>query len=317
MNKILSGTISAVLAVITLGSCSEQKEQNAVSSSSFQTESFNDFLWRKHNEASIEAIINTEFFEFEGITSPLILCLCDDDANPITSDVAQLYVNGKQSVDNTITILPSSSLEKTDIRVVLDDSYIHDTRTFSWNLQVVKNPGFSKINDRIAGKDPWIVDTHIHWKNKYIANSLKVAMDLLLVSILIAMIVWIVLVQFVLFPRFKSTQVNRIFITTGAADRKSIYSYNQSVVGVKEIVISAKDKSRGIIPTLFFGKVAYIKITGLPGNISLLPGSGKYQSSSSYDRKKFTSELSGENGELKLIKSIEGDFYVEYYAKRK
>lgn len=305
----------AIIASLGLVTACHKSIEGEEGSASFKTESFNDFLWKKQPPVEINAVINTKFDECEGVEGPLVLQLCDDD-DAITPSTAQLYVNGEKSDDNTIVINPSSQPVETAIKIVLDPSKIDKTRTFTWHLQVVDNPGLVKLNDSAAGKDPWIQETTVKWTNKHIANPLRVGTDISLSTILAILIAWILLAQLVLFPKFKQTQIKKIFLMVEGG-RKNVQGYNQSVVGAKEIILTSGDKHQGFIARLFVGKVIYIRIKGLPGDISLIPGSGRYQTKSSQDKKKYEVETSGDNGELKTVKSIEGDYAVEYYAKTK
>ena len=315
MKKSIFFSVAILASLISFSACNNGFEgEDGIAS--FETEAFNSFLWKKQAPVEIEAVINTKFDECEELDKPLVLQLCDDDSNAIPVSVAQLYVNGEKSEDNTITIDPKNNSGETEIRIVLDDSQIHDTRTFTWNLQVVDNPGLVKVNDRAVGKDPWIQETTVNWKNKHVANPLRVGTDISLTTILAILVAWILLAQLILFSKFKQTQIKKIFVMVDGG-RKNIQGCNQSVVGAKEIVLTPEDKNQGFIARLFLGKVVYIRIKGLPGEITLLPGSGKYQTKSTQEKKKFEVETSGDNNEIKTVKSIEGDYAVEYYAKNK
>ncbi len=314
-NNIVASILVTVLAILSFSSCKEKFD--VTNASNFQTQTFKDFLWKKHDPATIEAVINTQFDECENLIEPLVLQLCDDDAKAIPTTVAQLYVNGEKSEDNTIRIDPKSDVDETEIKIVLNESQEQETRTFTWNLQVVDNPGLTKINDRAPGKDPWITDTQMNWQNKHVANPLRVGTDLSLTAILAIMVVWILLVQLVLIPKFKKTQISKIFVEIDDR-RKSILGYGQSVIGAKEIILTSEKKSQKFIARLFLGKVVYVYIKGLPGNISLTPGVGRFQTKASIEhREKFEVNVSGEKQELKRI-TINGDdnFALEFYAKK-
>lgn len=316
MRNIVASILVTVLTILSFSSC--QEKFDVTNASNFQTQTFKNFLWKKHDPATIEAVINTQFDECENLTEPLVLQLCDDDAKAIPTTVAQLYVNGEKSEDNTIAIDPKADVKETEIKIVLDESQEQDTRTFTWNLQVVDNPGLTKINDRAPGKDPWITDTQMNWQNKHVANPLRVGTDLSLSAILAILVVWILLVQLVLFSKFKKTQISKIFVEINDT-RKNILRYDQSVIGSKEIILTSENKSQNFIARLFLGKVIYVYVKGLPGNISLTPGGGRFQTRASIDhREKFEIGISGEKQELKRIKSKEGDdsFVVEFYAKK-
>ena len=137
-------TLFIALGLIT-ASCDEYSSRQT---DYFKTsKSYDSFLWKKNIPDTLKAYINTEFSECQALDEPLVLQLCDDDANAIPPSVAQLYVNGVPSSNNTVSIIPSAQTGSTEIWIVLDDSQIKKDRTFTWNLQVVKNPGIVRIND--------------------------------------------------------------------------------------------------------------------------------------------------------------------------
>lgn len=314
MKKFFVFILAPLAVSLFLSSC--QEEFDFGPGPTFQTESFDDFLWKKHTPDTIKAIINTKFDECEQLSKPMVLQLCNDDNEPIMPNVAQLYVNGQKSPDNTISIKPDKLTEKTEIWIVLNDSQIHETRTFTWYLQMVDNPGLVRVNEEAPEKTPRISDTTIHLMNKHVANSLRVGTDISLGTILSLLVAWILLAQLILFPKFKLTQIKKIFLMINGG-RKNIQGYDQSVVGAKEIILTPEDKSQGFIKNLLLGKVVYIRIKDLPAEITLTPGEGRLQSKASYDKKAYESQTAGDNDELKVIKSLEGDYAVEYYSKRK
>lgn len=317
--SIMKGISVSILFVTIISLVSSCKKDPGVIEDgvNFVTESFDDFLWEIYVPDTIKAVINTQFEECINMSDPLVLQLCDDDANAIPIEVAQLYVNGQISGDNTISIVPSDDIADTEIWIVLDDSQIHDTRTFTWHLQVVDNPGLIKINDRNPSEDPWIINTEVNWRNNHVANSVRTWTDFSLLTVLAVLIVWVFLVQCVFFTRFKVSQLKRIFISVNGM-RRNIQSYSSSVIGAKEIILTPVRKKQNIFSRLFAGKVVYVQIQNLFGEIHLFPGSGKFQTKANYDRMKYEAIVSGEMGELKILKSC-GDtpVEVEFYAKRK
>ena len=236
----------AFVGLISLSSCKEAFDYG--SATNFKTESFNDFLWKKQPPVEIEAVINTEFAECEGLDKPLVLQLCDDDAKAITPKVAQLYVNGQKSDNNTISIDPKSKKKETEIKIVLDKSQTDETRTFSWNLQVVDNPGLVRINDRATGKDPWIADTQVYWKNQHVANSLEVAFWTVLATLLGIFILAIFLCR-MNNPAFK---VSKLFLTGDTMKTVTLR-------GAGKVVFSNVSKSQSFIKDIFFRKAVFVK----------------------------------------------------------
>lgn len=296
----------AFVGLISLSSCKEAFDYG--SATNFKTESFSDFLWKKQPPVEIEAVINTEFAECEGLDKPLVLQLCDDDAKAITPKVAQLYVNGQKSDNNTISIDPKSKKKETEIKIVLDKSLTDETRTFSWNLQVVDNPGLVRINDRASGKDPWITDTQVYWKNQHVANPLRVGTDISLLTILAIIAAWILLVQLTI-SRFKSDQIRTIKFTIEDSNPKCINSKNSSLAGSKEIILTKTSAKQGFLKMLFFGKTSYVKLDELPCEVRFTPGRKKGQvvldtRHPGYKKNDFETYTEGEKNEIKVLNSI-------------
>ena len=311
-------TLPAVAAILLLAGCS--REFKVDNGANFKTTSFDKFLWYKHVPDTVKAIITTEFAECEDLSGPLVLQLCNDDGKAVGPEIAQLWVNGIRSEDNTIVVDPSEPKGESEIWIVLNESQTTETRTFTWNLQIVDNPGLVKVNDREPATEPWVVNTTMNWKNVHGVNPVKMWTEIILFILLAVVFVWIVRVHFVIFPKFKVTQVKRIFVTIDE-NRKNIQGCNTFTVLAKAIVLSPQSRSQNFFSWLFTGKVVYIRISHLPGVVTLTPGVGKYQTKCDYDRKVFISETAGENDELKVVRPIEQEamsrFSVEYYCKRR
>ena len=101
MNRNIVCALASFAFVAVLMSCGNEIEHEAATH--FETQSFNDFLWKKQGPVAIEAVIDTDFEECGDLSEPLVLQLCNDDGEAITPDVASLYVDGELSEDNTIT----------------------------------------------------------------------------------------------------------------------------------------------------------------------------------------------------------------------
>jgi len=246
MKKIVFGLL-VIVTILTSASC--KNEYDVDGATTFKTESFRDFLWKKQPPVEIEAIINTEFSECENIDKPLILQLCDDNAQAITPDVAQLYVNDKKSENNTIIIDPTSNVKETHIKIVLNKSLLDHTRTFAWNLQVVDNPGFEKINDRaLDKKEPWIADTELFWKNKNVANSLRVGTDTTLIILLIAFVVIVFLSRMNNLP----FGVKRLYLVNDCAQRTI------KLKGAGRVVLTRSKKKQSFFQQLFKRKTIFV-----------------------------------------------------------
>ena len=253
MKRTLVIIIAAFAALFS--SCT--KEIIVDSGANFETKSFDDFLWKKHDPVSINATIDTKFDECEGISGPLVLRLCDDDARPIGTDIARLYVNGNESSDNTITIDPKNSSEGTDISIVLSEDVIRRDRTFTWNLQIVNNPGLVKVNERTPGSDPWIAGTTVNWNHNHVVNPLRVGVDTGLIILAIALALVIAVCQ-ARIRRFKVTTID----IDDMADRKDSIMISSPRKYAKIVLTPTPGKKQNPIAPIFVGKVKYEYVEG-------------------------------------------------------
>ena len=233
-----------VLSVVNFIGCS-QEEPIPTNGVEFQTESFDNFLWKKHVPDTIKAFINTEFAECDGLSKPLVLQLCDEDAKPISREVAQLYVNGIPSKDNTMSINPAANTLSTEVWIVLQ---IREDRSFTWNLQVVDNPGIARINETDPSVEAWIPGTTVRWTNNHIANTLEISFWTI-VCILLAIFVALVLFMRMRNPAFKTHRLTYCYDDV----QKTIV-----LKGVSRVVFSTKKNGQSLFNQLFTRKTAFV-----------------------------------------------------------
>lgn len=267
MKKNAATCLLIFASLLSLISCGDKfgngnnSEDNAVY---FSTEAFDDFGWKKQPPVEIDAVINTEFDECENISRPLILQLCDDDAKAVPVSVAQVYVDGEKSDDNTIKVDPRTSTGQTKIKIVLDNSQIHKTKTFTWYLKMLKNPGLEAINDRSSVNDPWILGTTLYWKNKHVANSLKVTTELGLVIVIIIAILIIIASRM----SHEPFRIRKIYWEDTESMTHSIL-----VRGASKVVFTNQKKKQSVFSRLLNRKIIYVNNDFFAdGDIALTPG---------------------------------------------
>ncbi len=246
MKRIVLFIILLASASLLMGCAEEEFVGNGAH---FQTESFDNFLWHKHVPDTIKAIIGTDFAESEGLTKPLVLQLCDEEANAIPVQVAQLFVNGVPTSDNTISIAPATKVKETEIWIVLDDSQIHEDRTFTWNLKVADNPGLVRINEMEPSTIALVPETTFHWQNEHTSNSLEVAFWSILLALLAALIL-IVIISRLNNPAF---QVKRLVLNDGTIQKTVVLK------GVSKVVCSDKKMSQSFIKQVLQRKNSFIQ----------------------------------------------------------
>lgn len=245
-----------IASLFTLPACNKEYEGDD-DAAIFKTDAFNDFWWVKQDPVFIEATINTEFEECENLSGPLVLQLCDDSKNAIPVSTAQLYVNDQLSQNNTISIDPKAGIKETQIKIVLNPNQIKETRTFTWNLQVVDAAEIERINDMSPDKQNWIPNTTVYWKNKHIANPLRVGVDSSLFTIIAAFLIILLICQ----ARIKKFKVPIIDIDD-TVDRKDSITITSPRKYAKIVLTSVPGKKQSGFAALFVGKTKYEYVEG-------------------------------------------------------
>lgn len=216
MKKTFLYILSAVIAVLSFSACAGENEP-IVNGASFEIQSFDNFLWKKDAVDTVKFSINTEFVECENVRRPLVLALCDSDGKIISQEKAALFVNGKKSSDNKVKVNVSNGKQIADLGVVVNAALLDDDATFNWHIMLCDDAGLSKIYSEhsdgvrslVLDDEKWVYGLDVQIKNKHVANSLKVWTNIIFWVILIALVTWIVLAHFVMWP---STRFSKVMI---------------------------------------------------------------------------------------------------------
>jgi hypothetical protein len=316
--------IALALSVLSLQSC-QQTETDVERWG--EISSYPDWWLNKYQPVTIERNLHIEFnkdakedFEREVV---LALYRIDDlgSERPARPEDVQLFVNGEPSPDNTIHINKNDSDIRVGLQVNKEFLKENGTTTFNWKFKVADNGGLDYINDfEVSGSDetPLLRDnTSMDVYHKRVKNKPRVITDTSLLTILAAIIAIIVFIQLVT-AKFTQHQLGKVFITVDGI-RKNIMSMSREAKGTKQIILTGKKKSQGILSKLFQGKDCYLFIRGLESDIVLTPGK-KFQSKARFSHQFYETEMAGNMNELKVIKGQTQDgspIEVEFYAKNK
>ena len=316
--------IALALSVHALQSC-QQTETDVERWG--EISSYPDWWLNKYQPVTIERNLHIEFnkdaredFEREVV---LALYRIDDlgSERPARPEDVQLFVNGEPSPDNTLHIGKNDSDFRVGLRVNKEFLKENGTTTFNWKFKVADNGGLDYINDfEVSGSDetPLLRDnTSMDVYHKRIKNKPRVITDTALLTILAAIIAFIVFIQLVT-SKFTQHQLGKVFITVDGI-RKNILSMSREAKGAKQIIITGKKKSQGILSIIFQCKDCYLFIRGLESDIVLTPGK-RFQSKARCSHQFYETEIAGDMNELKVIKGQTQDgnsIEVEFYAKNK
>lgn len=216
MKKTLLYIVSAAIAVLSFSACAGEDE-TVVNGASFEIRSFDDFLWKKDAVDTIKFSINTEFVECDDVRRPLVLALCDSDGKIISQEKASLFVNGEKSADNKVKVNVSNGKQTTDLGVVVNTALLEDDATFNWHIMLCDDAGLSKIysehsdgvRSQVLDDEKWVYGLDVQIRNRHVANTLKVWTNIVFWVILIALVTWIALAHFVIWP---STRFSKVMI---------------------------------------------------------------------------------------------------------
>ncbi len=323
MKRYIS-VIALALCVLALPSC-RQKDANVERWG--EITSFPDWWLNKYQPVTLERNLHVEFNKDarEDWERDVVLALyrIDDQGSerPARPEDVQLFVNGEPSPDNRLRIGRSDSDITVGLQVQKDFLAQNGTTTFNWKFKVVDNGGLDYINDfEVSGSDesPLLRDNSAmdvyHQRGK---NKPRVITDTTLLTILALIVAFIVFIQLVT-AKFTPHQLGKVFITVDGV-RKNIQGMTREAKGAKQVILTGKKKSQGLLSKLFQGKDCYLFIRGLASDIVLTPGK-KFQTKARCSHSQYETLTAGDSNELKVIKGQTQDglpVEVEFYAKNK
>lgn len=247
--KLNTSITLALLSAILMG-CS----QVSLDTNRFQIQSFDDFLWKKHIPDTIKTVINTEFAECDGIAEPLKLQICDDFDKPIPTSIAQIYVNGDISQDNTISI--DKNQDSTYVWIVLGNSVTHKDTEFRWNLSVVNNPGLLRINEAPPSVGLSIPDVTISGSNDHISNPLAVIVIWIGIALLSLLLLWFILLRPIIFRKFRFDELKIVYMEEGArvgAPQDITLSH------ARKLILGQNPQKQGGFNRFWTGRIIYLE----------------------------------------------------------
>jgi len=168
-----------------------------------QTKFYKSFLWSKSPIDTLTRVLEVGFNEDakKTLAQPLVLALYKvdasdpSDAQPLPPDDAKVFVDGRLSEDNTISLDKNCS-GSVRIGVVLTEKFLKKSnkdRDYTLVFKVIQNPGLDRINDlEVTGNTPVLIEEKEPWTPMKIhidqvANKLRVGTNTGLVIILIAL----------------------------------------------------------------------------------------------------------------------------------
>lgn len=254
-NMKKTGCILLVFATILLAGCGKQVQE--FGSYWGKQTSFKNFLWYKYTP---DTITQTLYFNVgeESFTKPLVLGLFETNVNyetgeetvNIVGDEVELFVNGKLSEDKKFKVLPSD--KELTLGVVFSNGAKEGD--YYWNLVVIDAGDLDMINDYLTTtKIPILVS----WKADYATkmNPLAVILLLLCAVIVVLLVLWLAVLQWIIFRRFRFSDLQIVYMDDGS--RKGMQTISLS--GARKVILSAQYQSQSIINRIFTGRIEFIE----------------------------------------------------------
>ena len=236
---------------------------------------YDDFLWKKWKPDTLRQTIVFEFNEdaVNYMQKPLQLALYKKSQNGkmvrVKDTEMRLFVDGEPAANNVISVIPGKGEEETavDVGIVFDPSA--ENKIHHWYFKPVDAGGLERINDLSSAEfgdaDSSLMDIRV--EKAKVANPLKTGTVLLALILLAALALWLALLQFYFFPRFK---VKSVVLTDPAP-----YQARKAVKGARMLVLTSRPKTQGVLSRWFTGRIVY-DVNGLwTSDIVLIPRDNK------------------------------------------
>jgi len=232
-----------LLSAVLIGGC---KKEESGAYKWGEASYYKKFLWSKSDPVVMKHTLEFEFNEYanEDVKSVKFGLYEKNDAGEFVpvSDGIILYKNGEVCDGTTFFVTPEDKAVELGIEFTPEA----ENGCHVWYLKVLDAGGLDCIDDqRITEEDqtPLLLEWEANYDKQ--ANPLKVGCIIALITIVTALAVWILVLRFMLFPRFR---VRRLIV-----DDKHI-----PVKGFIKVVFTAKNKKQSAIAALFTGKIKYV-----------------------------------------------------------
>lgn len=227
-------------------------------------EYYPDFLWSKSSVTPVKKIFDFDFSQDakDDPNSFAEFQFVDNDGKPINTNEMQVFIDGKQLVDNKFVV-------KSDV------SSIVLLFTFSPTVKEGNHQGYLKlINHQLDRLDSQPLTSGqkvdaFQWTLSYdkCMNPLAKALMWIGIGIIAILAVWFIVLRPIIYPRFGSIQ--KTFNVPGMAP------LIVKMTGARMVVISSEQKKQGFWDALIKGSVVYKSHPSFISPITMRPTKGR------------------------------------------
>lgn len=234
--------ITAFILLACLSSCKKGE------SVSFGTvEYYPSFLWVDSNITPVKKTFDFDFSQdAKDNNSFAEFCFVDNDDKPISTDVMQVEIDGKQIPDNKFSV--KSNVSSKDL--VFKFSPKANNGKYQGYLKLVSH----KL-DRLDSQElqPNSQVSAFQWTLRFdkVMNPLAKVLMWIGIVLVALLSLWLAVVKYFVYPRMK---LSRIELTS----RKGYY-VNKKINGSRKVVFTNNYKPQGWLNKLLTGEIVYIK----------------------------------------------------------
>ncbi|MBO6221202.1 MAG: hypothetical protein J6N46_04645, partial [Bacteroidales bacterium] len=218
---------------------------------------YEDFLWKKWKPDTLKQTLVFEFNDdaVNFMQKPLQLALYKKSESGkmirVKDNEMRVFVDGKPANNNVISIIPKKGDDETVVNVGIVFDPTADNKIHHWYFKPTDAAGLERINDlnpeEFGDEASSLMDIQV--EKAKVANPLATGTTILGFILLAALVLWLAVLQYIFFPRFK---VRSILLTDPAP-----YMARKTILRARQVVLTSKRQSQGIIGQVFTGKIIY------------------------------------------------------------
>ena len=218
---------------------------------------YEDFLWKKWKPDTLKQTLVFEFNDdaVNFMQKPLQLALYKKSESGkmirVKDNEMRVFVDGKPANNNVISIIPKKGDDETVVNVGIVFDPTADNKIHHWYFKPTDAAGLERINDlnpeEFGDEASSLMDIQV--EKAKVANPLATGTTILGFILLAVLVLWLAVLQYIFFPRFK---VRSILLTDPAP-----YMARKTILRARQVVLTSKRQSQGIIGQVFTGKIIY------------------------------------------------------------
>lgn len=252
---------AAIIALVAIMACSCKDKNNTTDLGT--VEYYPSFLWVDDSVSPIKKTVNFDFSQDAKNDKQCFaeLQFVDNDGEPISTDVMQVFIDGKQIDDNKFMV--ASGVEAKELEFVFTPEA--ESGKYQFYMKLV-NHNLDRIDDTMLSSGDTAEVLQLTLKYDKSMNPLAKVLMWIMIVILALIVIWIVMIKPVKYPAIKAKSL----MITG----DGMY-INERIKGCRMVVISGRKRRQGVLSRIFTGKIIYVENNKFTADIRIEKASKK------------------------------------------